>query len=200
MGFDKPDWYTSVILHGKHDSDHLPILVDEFGNLLSLMKGAYNSALKTIAVDGDGIMKANIAVQDIAGLTVREGFGSPHRLDTTMALDPGETGYMEGIEGRGTIYWGRLWLEAGASHKADTIKGYLDETLVSDVTWVEMSDWGLIPIWINLFGLVQYDDAKYQYRMGIKPLTPFDEYFDLTYINNSATTETIHIEIVYGKA
>lgn len=75
MGFDKPDWYTSVILHGKYNSDHLPILVDEDGALISLLKGTSaisgeigvnqldsvremqgenDGGLITIAVDGAG--------------------------------------------------------------------------------------------------------------------------------------------------
>uniref|UniRef100_A0A6H1ZNT6 Uncharacterized protein n=1 Tax=viral metagenome TaxID=1070528 RepID=A0A6H1ZNT6_9ZZZZ len=103
MASGRPDWYSSVAMHGKHNNDYITVNVDELGNMLAKIQGLFGATLKTIAVDTNGIMKANLAVQDLDYLNIlSEGVGDViatsnyggNGIVVVHTVNPGKTLYL----------------------------------------------------------------------------------------------------------
>jgi len=54
MASGRPDWYSSVAMHGKHLNDYITVAVDADGNMLGIMQGEGPGGLDTIALDAGG--------------------------------------------------------------------------------------------------------------------------------------------------
>lgn len=60
MASGRPDWYSSVVIQGRHGDDYVPVGVDTDGNMIARIRGLFGAALKDITVDTDGNMIAVI--------------------------------------------------------------------------------------------------------------------------------------------
>ena len=80
MASGTPDWYSSVAMYGKfaeegEDDKYITVGVDALGNMLALMQGKLDDVYTPIAVDAQGVMRANIILQDLIPLTIRSIYG-----------------------------------------------------------------------------------------------------------------------------
>jgi len=76
MASGRPDWYSSVAMHGKCVNDYITVAVDIDGNMLGIMQGEGPGGLATIALDAAGNMKANLFAQDLGNIITLSSMGA----------------------------------------------------------------------------------------------------------------------------
>lgn len=173
MGFDKPDWYTSVILHGWDGTDHLPILVDDKGNLLALMRGSHGLGYKTIEVDDDGAMRANLFVQDLDFLTVRPAYGQAQSKVDSKLCGATATTTLETIPGRGVILgggvqWGHLHDDLeNMELRIDVDGSKLISLSAYELFWWAINKPQMEPIYITRYKPVAPTSFRLEINMGL---------------------------------
>lgn len=198
MPTGRPDWFGTIVAAGKYDTTFIPIGLDESGAILALMKGAYGSFLKTIAVDENSVMKANLSVQDLDFLTVRPAYGKSIRATNTIACDAEDTTILKTIEGRGVIIAGFFRWSHTASAKDLYCVLKIDDTVLdgeSPLTLVNFEGYnpGFMPMY-----LVEYDEYDCHYNVAISPLLTFETSVEISVINPYAFGLSVLYYIFYA--
>jgi len=111
MASGRPDWYSSVAMHGRYVEEgvtdkYITVNVDELGNMLALMQGKLNETYTPIAVDAQGIMRANLMLQGLDFLKVRPNYGQAEDETGTRNIGAGTEYSIPTISGRGATLGG----------------------------------------------------------------------------------------------
>ena len=175
MASGRPDWYSSVAMHGKHDADLITVAVDELGNMLAKMQGLFGAELKTVAVDTDGIMMANLAVQSLPSMTVRPFYTESQWENVSTRLDAGETDTILTIAGTGVIHGGVFWCDASDYHDSSVWYIDIDTVTIAQFRLTNLQNYAIYsPLGFPLFVLVD-NPSENLIRIGIQPGLTFEE-------------------------
>lgn len=181
---DRPDWYSNVALSGQYDSTLVPVAVDVDGNLLSVMKGLFGAVLKTIAVDGDGVMKANLAVQDLERLVMRTSYG-PVESASLVHMFGGVGRYdIVDLVGKGSILGGWVRHPTAVSHSNCAIEITLDGTSLGYPNFWFMNILNIVKMYDASCHLLYYDDEGFDYVLGFPYGWTFDTSLKITFREN----------------
>lgn len=182
MASGRPDWYSNVALSGQYDSTLIPVLVDSDGHLISLMKGQYDTTLKTIATDDNGIMKANLAAQDLLQVTVVPIFGIATRITGNMTIDTDDEVSLFSVEGKGTIYSGYVYWICTNTSWNNAVNLYIDDDLFASVLPSTCITRGLYNSESSVLYLLYSDNYyKREHAIGVRSGITFDEKFEVKY-------------------
>jgi hypothetical protein len=175
---DRPDWCGQVLIKGQYLSTLVPVGVDANGNLLALMQGDFGGVLKTIQVDANGIMKANLAAQDLNYLKVRPTYGQIIKLtdSRTLASAAGFTDIFS-ITGKGAVLGGWAAFTAGFAANAQyykiTVDGAIVENAGPDILYTD----NLIHDPSFPLSALFYDPASLTFGVQIGNPIPFETSF-----------------------
>lgn len=191
MASGRPDWFGTIVAAGKYDTTFMPIALDVSGFITAKIKGAYDAVLKTIAVDSDGTMRANLAVQDLERITMRVSMGTP--TIAGLAHIFGETGSHElvNIQGKGTILGGALSHTDTVSHKMCSINLEVDGVSFGFFTYADLKATSAPDYFAAPLRLVRYDDEiQFHYVAAFNPGWTFDTSLKVTFTENIGASET----------
>jgi len=178
MASGRPDWYSSVAMHGKHNNDYITLAVDNLGNMLAKMTGLFGTTLKTIAVDTNGIMKANLSVQDLPALKVRPRYGTIGYKALSRDHPGMETWTSEiNIVGTGYILGGYLRHYAAVSHKTCYVEMIVDGVAYPTLTFAGLNDFLLNSYDKNPIYEIKFDDTNFEYLVGFPYAWTFESTF-----------------------
>jgi len=199
MASGRPDWFGTIVAAGKYDTTYIPIALDVNGFITATMKGAHDSVLKTIAVDSDGIMKANLSVQDLDFLTVRPAYGEAVRVLGNASIALGNIETLITVTGRGVILGGTIyWVQT--SDDPDAIHGhiYCEETLACDDSPEVLHDFNKYRGCDNPMFLARWIPSTYSYGIGLSPGTTFETKLEIKGQNNAHATLTVYAVLYYA--
>jgi len=173
--------------------------LDPEGNLNALMKGMDGANLRTVAVDGTGIIKANLAVQDLNYLKFRPVYGSVdfelassvnclNNTDTTLLL----------ITGKGAILGGRAYLDAGVLASAQSYDLKIDGVSTTKVSIESL--YGLNAIQNPTYPLycALYNPVTDNYKIGIGQGISFEESFAIEVKQSSGGAVLGYANVFYA--
>jgi len=180
MASGRPDWYSSVSMHGKFDDKYIAIAVDTLGHMLAKMQGEKaDETLKTIAVDNDGIMKANLAVQALPTLKTRPRYGDVHYVAITRDHPGIETYTIPlGVAGQGYVLGGYLRHFDAVSHKTCSVELIVDGETYAKLTFGALNEYVLNNMYRNPIYEIKYDDTGFEYIIGF----PYGWTFESTFV------------------
>ena len=198
MASGRPDWYSSVAIHGKYGDDYITVNVDELGNMLAKMQGLFGADLKTIAVDTDGIMKANLAVQDINVLRVNPSYGRAYRIGSSTMVDSGDNIELVTTSGRGIVYGGFWYWGDAASARTAIPMLYIDGDAITiseayALNTRELTLPGSYPIF-----LTHYDDTSFRYNVALSMGITFDTALSLHFYHNQGYAIQVTWEMIWA--
>ena len=198
MASGRPDWFGTIVAAGKYDTEYKAIELDESGAILALMKGAYDSILKTIAVDENNVMKANLSVQDLDFLTVRPAYGQSRHSSGTKTVPSGTLTDLISINGRGVVYGGTISLTSYATRKESVINISIDYVIMQSWEFEELHNVKVYPGISNPLVLCQYDDNNYNYAVFLPlPLT-FETQVKISILQSYGVNQDFDYDIVYA--
>lgn len=199
MPSGRPDWFGTIVAAGKYGTKYIAIELDESGAILALMKGAHDSVPKTIAVDNDGVMKANISVQDLAELITRPKYGAANAAD--VDLDDQAPGPIQcaSISGKGMLYWGFIGWEANEDHYTDQLKITVDGNLIMQRNPYNALVWNRTQQRSSTAFLERFDAQNYQYGFGFSYGLTFETTLLIEVLNNGSSNIDIEGGIIYAK-
>lgn len=142
MASGRPDWYSSIAMHGKHLTDYVCVAVDAAGNMLGIMQGWDGAALQPIAVDGAGVMKANLVLQDLSFLTVRPAYGSAIRVADGIAVPDSVETELWLVNHQGALIDGIVYALGDPDYRHVYLRIRIDGNLVLDNTFQEIMTFG----------------------------------------------------------
>ncbi len=198
MASGRPDWFGTIVAAGKYDTTFIPIGLDETGAILALMKGAYDSVLKTIATDSNGIMKANLAVQDLAEITVRTKYGTADRKQGQTSVSPSTTTSLFTISGKGMIYCGHIATGPSQSQSGDILKIYGDGDLLFTQSFYQMYTRKMFKNGDNLLYLTKYDDTDYSYVVCATSFITYEASFEVRYQEAYGNSFNVHWDFTHA--
>jgi len=198
MASGRPDWYSSVAMHGKHDEDYLMVAVDELGNMLAKMQGLFGAELMTLAVDADGIMKANLSVQDLIPLTVRSIYGAGERETYDAAVLSLDTTELINIAGKGVVYGGSIYLDAGAAQGNDIVELWIDGVQVTFMSFNLLMDHEIYSSVAGFLYLTIWDGTLFKYCVCLCTGITFESSFIIKYTETHGNTPTVKSELYYA--
>ena len=204
MASGRPDWYSSVAMHGKfaeegEEDKYITVNVDELGNMLALMTGKLNSTYTPVAVDDQGIMKANLALQDLDPLMISPSFGKAgYRSDDVLVEGTDEVSLFTQT-GRGTIYTGYVYWISTATSWNDIVSLYIDGDYfysVNPATCRTRGQYeaGVAPLYLAFAS----NAANVEYCIRCTPGITFDESFEVRY--DPATVEDFNVAYLWTYA
>lgn len=180
MTSGRPDWFGTIVSAGKYDSTFLPIAVDVSGNLLALIKGDFSGALKTIAVDEDGILKANLSVQDLAYQTVRPAYSEAIRSFGNKSITAGDTVSILTVSGQGIIIGGATSWGFGSTGSALILKITTDGTILVSLSGSQLNGRQWYHPGDQPLNLTLYDNDNFDYCASILGGLTFESSFELS--------------------
>jgi len=180
MASGRPDWYSSVAMHGKHNNDYITLAVDDLGNMLAKMTGLFGTTLKTVAVDTDGVMKANLAVQDLARLMVTTTLGPIKDISLYHAFAETGSYTFPAIVGKGTIIGGFVGEDPDASHKHCSVQLTVDDDELVGISHYYLDRYKMIHDSGFLFRQLVYDDTGFLYYLGFNTGISFESKLEIT--------------------
>jgi len=198
MASGRPDWFGTIVAAGKYDDTYLPIALDAKGFITATMKGAYDAVLKTIAVDSDGVMKANIAVQDLATLIMRPKYGAATMEAFSVACPGGQTTTLLTINAMGMIYEGHIYTPTIIGHATDQPKLYIDDALIGDDSYHTLNGRNIIHPQRGSIYLTVFNDKDHRYCVGIGRGNSFESKVELKYYNAGAEEITVYGNLIYA--
>lgn len=180
MASGRPDWYSSVSMHGKFDDKYIAVAVDIAGHMLAKMQGEkLDETLKTIAVDDEGVMKANLSVQALPTLKTRPRYGDVHYVEITRDHPAIEEWTIPlGVVGQGYVLGGYLAHKALATHKSCYVELIVDGVSYPTLTFEELHNWALDSMYKNPVYEIKYDDTEWEYLVGF----PYGWTFESTFV------------------
>lgn len=200
MPSGRPDWFGTIVAAGKYNSTFLPMAVDVNGNMIGLMKGDDSGTLRTLAVDGSGIMKANLSVQDLDFLTVRPAYGEAKRVRGDVAVAIGDTEVLLTVNGRGVILGGEVqWEQTVESAVSVNCQIFTEETQMAkddiESLWRYAKRSGVDgPIFLG-----RYEPTIMRYAICFSPGTTFETKLEIKQQNSShAATITFYTTLYYA--
>ena len=196
MPSGRPDWFGTIVAAGQYDTQMIAIGVDVSGNIIAVMKGDYSDVLKTIAVDANGIMKANLSVQDLDFLTVRPAYGEAVEAHGTEAISASSTETLKTVTGRGVVIGGWFSFGIGQTHKSIECGIKTEGTVVQQEAASVLNGRkhytpGCQPLYLSL-----YDDIGFDYCVGISKGLTFETSFDM-FVKNPYAFETTVIWFLF---
>lgn len=195
MASGRPDWYGSMTLHGRYTlagvDSYKSIAVDEEGNLITLMTGLLEGVYTPIAVDDEGIMRANIVLQDLVPFTVRETYGAPKIWQSVETIDPGPPVVLKTINAKGRLYAGFWYVNEGESHKNDVTLLRMDGMILNTLPVKSLYSYGLWKPGLHPLYCSTYNDHDYKYLVGITPHVTFETQVIMSYENKDPLNQCI---------
>ena len=198
---DRPDYYTSMVMHGFDDPLYRAVAVDEHGNIQALLRGMFGTLVKTIAVDSDGVMKANLVAQELERAIFRLSYGQAERKSHNAVVGTLTKKKVFEIEGKGIIYGGAVRALGTASHQNNTLEIVVDEkTILSEYISSLNSMRAIFPHSSPIY-ITGYDTIWDDYAFCFSPGITFDSKF-VFYYNNTDPTYGITVDgdIVFAKS
>jgi len=193
----EPDWKRSVRLYGWDGTNIIPCLLDSNGNLIAIIKGDYAGTLKTVAVDDQGRMLANLAAQDLAQVVTRPGLGArEHAYMSNVTVPAGESVEIVDVEGSGYFYY----LAACLYNPGEDIilHFWLDGEDFFDF-WEEFPEWGEIEV--TPYRRIAFTNASGTTSHGVlvyfNPPIAFDWQLRIKVFNSSMNDQKCAYEIYY---
>jgi len=180
MASGRPDWYSSVAMHGKfaeegEDDKYIAVSVDELGNMLALMQGKLNETYTPIAVDDQGIMRANIMLQGLPSLTIRPFYTESKWENRSIHLDPNETDTIWTIPGQGIIHGGVFWCDPTDYHDSSIWYIDIDEVTISQFRLNNLQNYAIYsPVGFPLY-ILKDNPTENLIRIGIQPGLTFED-------------------------
>lgn len=198
MPTGRPDWYSNVALSGQYDTTLIPVIVDSDGHILAAMKGDYAGALKTVAVDTNGIMKANLFVQDLAELITRPKYGEGQQAARNAAVNASDFTDLANIDGRGILYGGTVRLQTTTDQYQDFVYVYIDGNAYQWKAFVNMNRFGFIRPDAPTLVLTCYDRVHYEFACTLPGNITFETNLTIKYYENGGNTPIVNSQVCYA--
>ncbi|MBA7601425.1 hypothetical protein ES703_08498 [subsurface metagenome] len=192
MASGRPDWYSSVSMHGKFDDKYIAVAVDTLGHMLAKMQGEkLDETLKTIAVDDDGIMKANLAVQTLPAMQVRPFYTELANLMIAKNCETGTLKLLTSHSGQGIILGGYISTDESVSMSAAKVMLVIDNKEVFDHSFASLEAFGLTSFDIYPVALSKYDDTGFVYCVTFAPLFTYEFSFQFYFYQATGVTRAV---------
>lgn len=200
MASGRPDWYSSVAMHGKFDDKYIGIAVDIAGHMLAKMQGEkLDETLKTIAVGDDGIMKANLAVQDLMPLRVMPFYGGAERDGTSVGVEDSHDTRLKLVTATGVILGGFWHWHDDGSAKDGLCSLHVDDKVIATMYCDGLHGKGIddpesYPIFVT-----QYDDMTWYYTVCLTKGIPFERNVALYFYHTQGHNISVTWEFVWAE-
>lgn len=176
--------------------------VDARGRLTSVMHGVYSGQLTPIALDSDGVMRANLVSQSLPVLVTRPAYGAMNNSGNgeSVAATGSVTllNYTDGDPGK--IAGGSIRLTASASMKDSYATMTIDGVEVGALPFEILDKFGLTQPHSMPLYLTKFDDTNFNYAVAISPDITFQSSFLITVYKATATVHSLEWDINYYKA
>jgi len=186
MASGRPDWYSSVAMHGKfaeegEDDQYVTVAVDNLGKMLALMTGKLGDVYTPVAVDDQGIMRANLVLQDLKRMVVTTSLGNFAETNLGHAFASNGSYALPTITGKGTIIGGWLsHLTFPDIHNACGMKMAVDGVDTQQQSYFALKSYGIGQEWGRIVRLSKYDDTGCHYVINFNPYITFDDTLIIT--------------------
>jgi hypothetical protein len=169
--------------------------------MLAKILGQYGAELKTIAVDANGVMKANLSAQDLDFLRVRPVYGSAKRAYSSINCLTGQETSLISITGRGATIGGFGTFNPDSYGIYYQLKLYVDGTLIQDLTVDELQsyniqDYDRMPIYILRY--LMGASNPFEVEFGISPRITFESSIELKFYNGGPTARYVSTYFYYA--
>lgn len=185
MASGRPDWYSSIAMHGKHLTDYVCVAVDAAGNMLGIMQGWDGAALQPIAVDAAGVMKANLVLQDLSFLTVRPAYGSAIGVESYDVIPDSVETTVFSVVGQGVIYDGLLWTDCSGLPGNVSVRLYVDDNLFIDTLVSNLYNFKAYQGTPFKLILAQYNTVTDDYTIMFNAPITFESQFEVRIYQNT---------------
>lgn len=189
-----------IITPNPNAGNLMDLAVDENGMLLAKMTGEYAGLpARTIAVDKDGVMKANLSAQDLNWLTIRPAYGEAKQFADGKSCPAGQETQILSVSGRGVTYGGYLkWISALETGDMD-LRMYIDDVLLFTATFTTLKDDGFDKYGFSPIAMIAYDpDASFKYVAGISREITFETSLALKVYNPGASAQDVAGKLYYA--
>jgi hypothetical protein len=102
------------------------------------------------------------------------------------------------VTGRGTIVSGFVYVHASTTHKEDQVKLYIDDTLLTDLSFLLLNIYGLKKLETYPVYITRFNNVKKKYAAGIIGGLTFNESFKVAYRNTYEAEPTVVCHVVYS--
>ena len=103
-----------------------------------------------------------------------------------------------GIDGKGMVYGGSVWLDASGSQSNSQVLMVLDDGLIEGLSFVRLKDYGVVNPRSAVISLNVFDGENYIYSVGISYGLTFETGLDLWYKEEHGLAPTVHYRIIYA--
>lgn len=203
MASGRPDWYGSMSMHGKYTlagvDSYKPLNVDVEGNLLALMTGLLEGVYTPIAVDGEGIMRANLVLQSLPAMTIRPYYTEALITRDVIFADALDFTTLAHIIGRGVVLAGGIRASDPGALEIDMPMLTVDGVLLQNHTFEFLYDNQCWKPESALMHLVHYDVQGNRFcKVDLLPGITFEENITLTYEETNNNTPSVYFELAYA--
>ncbi len=199
MASGRPDWFGTIVSAGKYNSTYIAIAVDASGNIVGLMKGDDDGTLRTIAVDGSGIMKANLSAQDLNFLTVRPAYGEAKYAAGTETVPNNTETSLVTVTDQGVTYGGVIYWDSGVTDsKIMYGRLYTDDVLSFTMQIDFMRLNGLTRPGSAPMYAARVDPTNMTYAIGISPGTTFESKLELRVVHAAGLSIDVSYQLIYA--
>ncbi len=101
------------------------------------------------------------------------------------------------VSGRGVIYGGILWLDHTASQRNSMPRLRIDDSSISNTSFVDMNKHGVNVPMIESAFLLKYDDVNFIYAVGIGVGIAFEESFEVLYEEEHGGEPGVTAKVLY---
>lgn len=155
-----------IIRPNENEGSLSDILTDKDGMLQAKMCSYYAGILRPIAIDQNGIMKANLSVQDLDRLVVRTSHGACASSYDSDSYDAGSTTTIS-LSGQGILLGGFVGVLGVASRSGSYVTLTIDGTALQTLSFTYLNSWGLNNMYAAPVYSLKFDDTNFYYCVGL---------------------------------
>ncbi len=130
--------------------------------------------------------------------TVRPMYGAAKILRADTIAVPKDTVFVGSIEGKGMIYGGCLYPEAAIEQKDSAFLIKIDGSDVGQRSFSDMEIWWLVSESSYITYLLQYDQKRHRYSVGLCPGVTFETSFEIYYIEDHNEAPIVVAKVNYA--
>ena len=182
MASGRPDWYSSVAMHGKfvevgEVDRYITVGVDEDGNMLGMMHGSLGGVRTPILVSAGGVMQADLVLQSLPAMTIRPFYTESKYFYDIEPINPNETKEVFRITGEGIILGGFCTTLEADYHDASVWYIVIDDVEFSVCSLTGLQNAQAYQPTVSPLYIINDQPTNDRFHLGIMPGLTFEESF-----------------------
>lgn len=140
----------------------------------------------------------DILTQTLSEVTNRPKYGGALLVHGSVAVTAGQINTLVGVDGKGMIYGGYVYLDYANSQSAGQVRMLADDQTLNYDSFSLLNNFGVTEPGRSAVFLSKYDDTNFIYCAGLSHGITFETSIELKYFENQGYTPTVHYRLVYA--